>query len=222
MSYSPKCKSKLKELSALVLGFKLNKNDTIRVSTEWENANLSQDQIMYIAQDAHASKCIYEKLVELEKYGNVPQNAAPGLPVIIYQEDGQKIIAYGTWSSLNSEENAVIDNIALHTSDKLVAIEIQKISVPGAIIESHKNQALKDFGPPPFRLVCKRKQVHVSVIQEIESDEAIQETVAAINAPQLDAENPSLTDDSWTADADLELDHNVSPENLAQDAEQGP
>lgn len=177
---------------------------------------------MYIAQDAHASKCIYEKLVELEKYGNVPQNAAPGLPVIIYQEDGQKIIAYGTWSSLNSEENAVIDNIALHTSDKLVAIDIQKISVPGAIIESHKNQALKDFGPPPFRLVCKRKQVHVSVIQEIESDEAIQETVAAINAPQLDAENPSLTDDSWTADADLDLDHNVCPESSAQDAEQDP
>ena len=53
----------------------------------------SQDQIMYIAQDAHASKYIYEKLVELEKYGNVPQNAVPGLPVIIYQEDGQKIIA---------------------------------------------------------------------------------------------------------------------------------
>ena len=57
---------------------------------------------MYIAQDAHASKCTYEKLVELEKYGNVPHTAVPGLPVIIYQEDGQKIIAYGTWSSLNS------------------------------------------------------------------------------------------------------------------------
>ena len=86
---------------------------------------------MYIAQDAHASKCTYEKLVELKKYGNVPQNAVPGLPVIIYQEDGQKIIAYGTWSSLNSEENAVIDNTALHNSDKILAIEVQKVSVPG-------------------------------------------------------------------------------------------
>ena len=57
---------------------------------------------MYIAQDAHASKCIYETLVQLEKYGNVPQNAKPGLPVIIYQEDGQKTIAYGAWSSLNT------------------------------------------------------------------------------------------------------------------------
>lgn len=48
---------------------------------------------MYIAQDAHASKCIYKKLVQLEKYGNVPQNATPGLPVIIYHEDGQKTVA---------------------------------------------------------------------------------------------------------------------------------
>ena len=120
---------------------------------------------MYIAQDAHASKCTHEKLVELEKYGNVPQNAVPGQPVIIYQEDGQKIIAYGTWFSLNSEENAVIDNITLHNSDKILAIEVQKVSVPGEIIESCKNQALKDFGPPPFTLICTR-------------DEATQETVA--------------------------------------------
>ena len=120
---------------------------------------------MYIAQDAHASKCTYENLVELEKYGNIPQNAVPGLPVIIYQEDGQKIIAYGIWSSLNSEENTVIDNIALHNSDKILAIEVQKVSVPGEIIERHKNQALKDFGPPPFTLICTRKQVHVLVIQ---------------------------------------------------------
>ena len=162
---APNAKVGLTELSALVLGFKLNKDDTIRVSTEWENANLSQDQIMYIAQDAHASKCIYEKLVELEKYGNVPQNAVPGLPVIIHQEDGQKIIAYGTWSSLNSEESAVIDTIALHNSDKILAIEVQKVSVPGEIIESRKNQALKNFEPPPFTLLCKRKQVHISVIQ---------------------------------------------------------
>ena len=180
---------------------------------------------MYIAQDAHASKCTYKKLVELEKYGNVPQNAVPGLPVVIYQEGGQKIIAYGTWSSLNSEENAVIDNIALQNSDKILPIEVQKVSVPGAIIESHKNQALKDFGPPPFTLICTRKQVHVSVIQEIESDEATQETVALempINDIQLDDETPSLTDNSWTADADLEVDHNAPPEKSAQDAEKDP
>ena len=87
---APNARVRLIELSALVLGSKLNKDDAIQVSTEWENINLSQDQIMYIAQDAHDSKCIYEKLVQLEKYGNVPQNVKPGLPGIIYQEDGQK------------------------------------------------------------------------------------------------------------------------------------
>ena len=87
---APNARLSLIELSALVLGSKLNKDDAIQVSTEWENINLSQDQIMYSAQDAHDSKCIYEKLVQLEKYGNVPQNVKPGLPVIIYQEDGQK------------------------------------------------------------------------------------------------------------------------------------
>ena len=177
---------------------------------------------MYIAQDAHASKCIYEKIVQLEKYGNVPQNATAGLPVIIDQEDGQKTIAYGAWSSLNTEEDAVIDDIALHTSDKLVAIEIQKVSVPGAIIESHRKKALKYFGPPPFILVCKRKQVHVSVIQEIESDEVVQETVGSdipMNAMQLDVENPNSTGDSWTGDADLEVHSNSLPETPAQNLE---
>ncbi|EDR06924.1 uncharacterized protein LACBIDRAFT_328290 [Laccaria bicolor S238N-H82] len=192
---APNARVSLTELSALVLGFKLNKDDAIRVSTEWENINLSQDQIMYIAQDAHASKCIYEKLVQLEKYGNVPQNAAPGLPVIIYQEDGQKTIAYGAWSSLNTEENAVVDDIALQTSDKLIAIEIQKFSVPGAIIESHKKKALKDFRPPPFVLIYQL---------------------------QLDAENPNSTGDSWTGDADLEVHPNSLPETPAQNLEHDP
>ena len=222
---APNARVSLTELSALVLGSKLNKDDAIRVSTEWENINLSQDQIMYIAQDAHASKCIYEKLVQLEKYGNVPQNATPGLPVIIYQEDGQKTIAYGAWSSLNTEENAVVDDIALHTSDKLVAIEIQKVSVPGAIIESHKKKALKDFGPPPFVLVCNRKQVHVSVIQEIESDEVVHETVGSdipMNAMQLDAVNPNSTVDTWTDEADLEVHPNSLPETPAQNLEHDP
>ena len=59
--------------------------------------------------------------------------------------------------------------------------------------------------------------MHVSVIQEIESDEVVQETLGSdipINAMQLDAENPNPTGDSWTGDADLEV-HKCSPRNIS-------
>ena len=83
----------------------------MRISTEWDNNNLSNEQIKYIALDAYASQAIYDRLIEIEKFGKIPENIKEGLAVIIYQQDGQKIIAHGTWSSINFQKDQTIDGI---------------------------------------------------------------------------------------------------------------
>lgn len=89
--------------------------------------------------DAYASQAIYNWFIEIEKFGNISENVKEGLAVIIYQQDGQKVVAHGTWSSINFQRNQVIDGINFKAAEnmKLVAIDVQKILIPGTIIQTH-------------------------------------------------------------------------------------
>ena len=151
---APNAKVGLAELSTLVLGRRLNE---VHVSTHWEDQNLSEEQIQYASLDAYASQAIYNRLLEIERLGNIPENVPHDLPVTVYQEDGQKVIAHGIWSKLNFENNPILDGVDFQTSEniRLVAVEIQKITIPAAIIKSHHQHALKDFGLLPFTIICK-------------------------------------------------------------------
>ena len=209
---APNAKIGLAELSAIVLGHQLNKDQNIRVSTHWEDKNLSDEQINYAALDAYASQAIYNKLIRVEKFGNIPDNAEAGLAVTIYQEDGQKIIAYGIWSELNFDDHPVVDGIDFQKSEniKLVAIKVQKISIPGAIITSHHKRALKDFGALPFTIICKRNQVYSSFPNEITINDQVPESIpkqtsideTSIVLEQLLEKSPEH--ESWVDDVDNE------------------
>ena len=63
----------LAELSALVLKHCMDKDQSIRVSTQWEAKILSEEQKEYVAVDAFAHLTIYQKLIEVPEPGELPE-----------------------------------------------------------------------------------------------------------------------------------------------------
>lgn len=208
---APNAKVGLAELTGLVLKSKLLKDKDIRVRTEWESTTLTPEQRTYAATDAYASLKIFEELEKLKNNGNVPEDAVAGLPVCVHQEDGQKLIAYGSWSELNSHAEAALDGIHINQSGstRYAAVLIEKLVVPAALIRTHHNRALKDFGTLPFTIICKRSQVQQNII-----DGTLIQTQPEIQVPtqvptQNDLSNSSASvpqteqrDSSWLSDMD--------------------
>jgi len=188
--------------------------------------------------DAYASQAIYNWLVEIEKFGNMPDNVKEGMAVIIYQQDGQKVVAQGTWSPINFQRNQVIDGIDFKAAEniKLVAIDVQKILIPGAIIQTHHGCALKDFGLPPFTVIFNINQVHAAFPEVEDSTPDLPSTQNRSMDIQSEAENiikeyisDDIHDDSWTRSIDDDCEaspaastlnqHEIDSENLRIGAE---
>jgi len=222
---APNAKVGLAELSALVLNHRLEKNEAIRISTEWDNNNLSNEQIKYAALDAYASQAIYNRLIEIEKFGKIPENVKEGLAVIIYQQDGQKVIAHGTWSSINFQRDQVIDGINFKAAEnmKLVAIDIQKILIPAATVPTHHGHALKDFGLPPFTVIFNRNQVHAAFPEVEDSTPDLHSRQDRNLEIQSEANNivkeylsTDINDDSWTRSIDDDCEANPAMSTINQ------
>jgi len=183
----------------LVLKQQLPKDKAIRISDQWDNEVLSEDQVSYAARDAYVSLQIYKKLKVLTELGSVPENAPPGFLVDIYQNDCQKLIATGAWVSVVSD------------STSMCTVEVKKIHVPAAIIEHHQC-ALSTFGPPPFKITCRWKQIHPASMEDIQvaemssslqgETESTTEVSDNSDLPEKTIENIPNDESSWLADVD--------------------
>jgi hypothetical protein len=77
-----------------------------------------------------------------------------GLSVALYQKGGEALIAYGIWSGENMKSKSVIHGIEI--KGQIVAIEILKLVIPGAILHLHQ-KSLKSFGSVPFSIACEKR-----------------------------------------------------------------
>ena len=198
----------LAELSALVLHHRMDSYHDLRVSNEWDSKDLSEEQKTCTALDAYASLSIYEKLQAVPIPGNIPEAPHAGFSVSLYQGDGQNQIAHGHWSQVNMQSNPEVENIKV--SKDIVAVEITKVLVPGAILDLHK-KSLASFGTVPFTVVCKKTQLQTMHVEgsAIEGDSrgANLQNIGQSNMVQGDSE--SMPDEArqhiqehWLADAE--------------------
>ena len=185
----------LADLSAIVLKHHMDKDQAIRVSTQWEAKILSEEQKEYVALDAYAHLAIYVKLKEVPEVGELPESPLPGLLVSVYQEDGEKLIAYGQWSSANSSTKVQGINI----TKTRAAINITKVIVQGAILKLH-GQSLESFGQPPFTVVCKRSQLKTASTKELE--QANDSDCISISSQAAADYMPEQSNDNHTTDTD--------------------
>ena len=218
----------LAELSALVLHHRMDTYHDLRVSNEWDSKDLTEKQKTCTGLDAYASLSIYEKLQTVPIPDNIPEAPHAGFAVSLYQDDGKNLIAHGHWSQLNMQSSAEVQNIKV--AKDIVAVEITKVLVPGAILDLHK-KSLASFGTVPFMVVCRKRQlqtmhVEVSPVMEGDSSAAHIQGIGQSDIVQEDSE--SMLDEagqhmqeSWLADAEATAGPEVtkSSQNVMVDLE---
>ncbi|KAK0222338.1 hypothetical protein IW262DRAFT_1448324 [Armillaria fumosa] len=144
---------------------------------DWHSDELSNEQLCYAALDAWASLKVYEELEQIQVPGEVVA-FTPGQDIFLCQDD-TNIIARG--------------HISLHSDYK---------SFEGAIILTHRKQALSEFGQCPFNLValCSHIRTYIPGFLELDAEEPMQsdlqpavEEVAVLDTPNLGETNPDAS-----------------------------
>lgn len=74
--FTPSCKMSLSDISSMVLGFKIAKDERL---SNWDRSLLSQEQIDYAATDAWAGLAIYYSVKDKTAYG-VCYKSNSGMP----------------------------------------------------------------------------------------------------------------------------------------------
>ncbi|KAJ7448443.1 hypothetical protein B0H11DRAFT_1744154, partial [Mycena galericulata] len=143
----------LGDLCARILTKKLDKNQDIRVSTNWNNKVLSAEQVTYAALDALASLYIYNRLVKTQLPGRISINDLPGTLVSVQNTDGQ-LIAQGSISVVTTPIPG-----APQVTKTRVRVTVSDVLVPAALVPLHNNKPLESFGPAPFDIVYARNKV---------------------------------------------------------------
>ncbi|KAF6741348.1 hypothetical protein DFP72DRAFT_1116992 [Ephemerocybe angulata] len=132
----------LAELCKKALSCTLQKDQAIQVSNFW-SGDLSPQQLRYAALDVWASLKVYEALVVIEV--PVPldftQPLPPHLPVYLYHSDRTSIIARG----VISEHAAGNSSEGINITPTRTVVRVDEVYVPGAVINVHRKQALRDF-----------------------------------------------------------------------------
>jgi len=146
----PNAQASLADLSAVVLQKHLDKNTKVRLSEEWDNEMLTQEQEEYAASDVWASLQIYKYLSKLSVPQPLPSDLQPGLQVLLYSVENTTVIARGQ-ISLHAN-STFYDSIRI--SPSRTVIDVSVVLVPATIVTTHRKQALMSFGIPPFSIVC--------------------------------------------------------------------
>ncbi|KAJ3964742.1 hypothetical protein EV361DRAFT_976393 [Lentinula raphanica] len=65
-------------------------------------------------------------------------------------------------SHLMVASQMMVDDCNLAITDLRCVIEVQQVYVPGAVISTHRKQALESFGSPPFHTVCLKSHLRIA------------------------------------------------------------
>jgi hypothetical protein len=150
----------LASLVQTVLGKSLAKDGGVRVSTGWDDGELSPDQIEYAAQDAFASWKVYEALTEAvpdqhtsSRSRFVSDITPPGTCVKLMSRDRASAVAYGTLA-LDRHEKWQGVNV---TKTRTVVV-ISQLIVPGYLV---RPELLKSKKPTPLSEVVNELPANV-------------------------------------------------------------
>ncbi|KAG6825492.1 hypothetical protein H0H92_003568 [Tricholoma furcatifolium] len=183
----------LEDLCAAILKRRLSKNSTPRVSTAWENSDLTPEQIHYAALDVYASLSIYNTLIASPIPKAIVQHSEVGAPILLFSNDNTRIIAKGAISSHQNDTTYMGINITPSRS----VIEVHKVLVPGALVANgvSPQRSLESHGEAPFHIVCYLRHLRHSPSTE---SSASNETVAPASSSIIPMDS--------TASADREFD----------------
>ncbi|KAG6886800.1 hypothetical protein C0992_002307 [Termitomyces sp. T32_za158] len=216
----------LADLTSQVLQLFLPKDPSIRVSTAWDNSELSESQKSYAALDAYATWEVFRALSTIS-IGTAVTRATPiGTPVSLLSSDRSKIVAHG--HVMPDQPKKLL---GINVTKTRLVVTVTSILVPGHIVSgdlmpSKEDVPFSSFPEPPFNLVCKLKHLQTReesksappltqsskpVLQSIiYSSDTTTSVAGPSNAnsddPTADHEHPQ-----WYSDTDLFLESDQDP-----------
>ncbi|GBE79021.1 hypothetical protein SCP_0202180 [Sparassis crispa] len=151
----------LTDLMSIVLHRYLLKDESIRVSTAWDNPELTPEQVSYASLDVYAAWSIFETFSTVSVGQAVTDATSAGTKVKLMSRDRNSIVAYGIitpdrpkkFNSVNVSKTRVIVNItAILQLGYLVRADLlsSKVDIP---ITQFGNSGL------PFQLLCYMKDL---------------------------------------------------------------
>lgn len=152
----------LQDLTALVLRQHLPKDTSIRISTAWDNPELTSEQVNYAASDVFASWSIFEAITQSTVDTTVTHKTVAGTRVKLLARDGSlTVVAHGTiapdrppkFNGINVTQTRVIVNIT--------SIIHGGYLVRGNLLGSRSDTSLSSLGTCPFQLLCYVKDLRI-------------------------------------------------------------
>ena len=153
----------LSDLTALVLRRHLRKDPSLRVSTRWNDPELSSEQETYAALDVYAALAIYEAFSTIPSVGPVTSSTPAGTKVQLMSRVGGLVVAYGYIARHQPKQ---FDGV--NVSKSRVVITVTSITVPAYLVRaellsSHQDTPLSNLGSQlPFPLLCRLRDLRTS------------------------------------------------------------
>lgn len=207
----------LADICAAVLHEKLDKTTAARISTEWDNSELSNEQKEYAALDALASLQIYHRLAQVPTSEKVSDTAIPGTSVSVLQDDGQ-VIAQGIISLTTSESECR----GLRQTKTRARVTIQKVIIPAAILSLHNNVSLGSIDSVPFDILVKYTKLRRCIAVQNQSVQiplpSTSQTTPAYTAAEQKLlhwlSSPVSLDSNWTEGVDDPSDTGAEEDDM--------
>jgi len=193
----------LADICAAVLHVRLDKSSPLRVRTDWDNNELSAEQLHYAALDAWVSLKIHQHLSQTSLPKLITNSTLPGTPISVLQDDGQ-VIAHGDLS-LNLS-TAPCNGVNL--TPTRARVTIKHVIAPAAILPLHA-KSLASLGSPPFDVVVKRSKLFEGAKQNADASHIPPSPmeVEITNQNLLEfLSKPVSADENWTDDVDEPVD----------------
>lgn len=198
----------LQKLCAQILKVHISKDESTRVSMDWQNARLSKKQIHYSACDVALPICLFNMITSNGKFGKMPRFNDYGTSVRVLGTNG---ITVATGVLIDEGLRFADNNV---TSSRAVIL-INTVSIPAFKCSHYRTETnskcLSDFGPTPFKVLLNLKQ-----LQTIADQASI-----PFSPPLIDATNTVELQEFEELDDDMEEE--IRAESLlpeAQDDEQ--
>jgi hypothetical protein len=211
----------LADICAAVLHEKLDKTTAVRISTEWDNSELSNEQKEYAALDALASLQIYHRLAQVPTSDKVSDTAIPGTSVSVLQDDGQ-VIAQGIISLTTSESECR----GLRQTKTRARVTIQKVIIPAAILPLHNNASLGSIDSVPFDILVKYTKLRRCIAVQNQSAQiqvslpSTSQTTPAYTAAEKKLlqwlSSPVSSDSNWTEGVDDPSDTGAEEDDMGR------
>ena len=154
----------LADVTATVLHRALPKESTVRVSTDWDNPNLTQEQIDYSCLDVYAAWAIHEAFTDMPVGSPVTETTLAGTQVKLLSRTRTSTIAYGVIAPDRPTKFKEVNVTKTRTLVNITDVIQPAYLVRGDLLTSRQATPLSSFSNTfPFTLLCQVNDLQTCV-----------------------------------------------------------